>query len=79
MPSSPSKITRNTLLPLSIITGIVGGSIWLTSLFNATHSKLDLLIEDHEASWSIFDQRLFVLELKLLNPDMKVPEIKEDP
>ena len=75
----PSTITKNTLLPISVVVGVLGGVIWLTSLFNATNAKLDLLIETQETHWTKVDQRLFALELKLLNPDLIIPTVEEAP
>lgn len=72
-------ISKKTLMPLGATAAVLGGVIWLTTLFNLTNAKLDLLIETQSTHWTNVDQRLFALELQMLNPTLNVPTVEEHP
>jgi hypothetical protein len=75
---TPHTLSKNTLMPLGLVISALGVIVWLTTLFNMTNAKLDLLIETQQTHWTKVDQRLFALELQLLNPTMLIPTVREE-
>ena len=67
-------ITQKTLLPLSLVIALCGGVVWMSSQLNAIHYKLDALESGMRNNWTEHDMENWGLKLKLVNPDIILPE-----
>ena len=69
-------INKDTLLPLGLVIVICTGLLWISNELNAINYKLTNLTEKLEDQWTKRDMENWGLKLKLENPEITIPEIK---
>lgn len=87
---SNDKLTRDTLIPIGLVVGIVvafaSGAVWLNTKLQSIDFNMEMLRQelkavtlkletDHREHWSTRDMQLWAKLLKAQNPDMNIPEI----
>jgi hypothetical protein len=71
------QITKDTLIPLSMVVTLCGGVIWISTQLNHINYKLDILETKLQDQWTKRDMENWGLKLKLDNPDIIIPEVKQ--
>ena len=71
-------ITKDTLMPLGLVILICGGVVWISTELGSINHKLDSLEEKLEDQWTKRDMENWGLKLKMLNPDMDLPQFSGD-
>lgn len=71
------QITKDTLIPLSMVVTLCGGVIWISTQLNHINYKLDILENKLQDQWTKRDMENWGLKLKLDNPDIIIPEVKQ--
>ena len=69
-------ITKETLMPLGMVIALCGGVVWISSQLSLIHNKLELLEAILEEQWTKRDMENWGLKLKLQNPEIEIPAIK---
>ena len=84
------KLTRDTLIPIGLVAGIVvaiaTGAVWLNTKLQAINFEMAMvrqelsavskkLEEDQREHWSTRDMELWTKLLRAQNPSMKIPDI----
>ena len=70
-------LTKETLMPLGMVIALCGGVVWISTQLTNINYKLDMLEEKLEDQWTKRDMENWGLKLKLENPDIEVPGIKD--
>ena len=70
-------IGKETLMPLGMVIALCGGVVWISTQLTNINYKLDMLEEKLEDQWTKRDMENWGLKLKLENPDIEVPGIKD--
>jgi len=76
--SRDGTINEKTRIPLGIavatITAFMGGAIWLNNSLNKIDARLALIEGGTRDRFSGADMRIWVMQLRLDNPTLKIPE-----
>ena len=70
-------ITKDTLMPLGLVLAICGGVVWISTQLNNINHKLDMLETRLEDQWTRRDMENWGLKLKMGNPDIVIPDLKD--
>jgi len=78
MPTQEKKMTisKDTLMPLGMVIALCGAVVWISSQLSLIHNKLELLESSLEEQWTKRDMENWGLKLKLENPEIEIPGIK---
>ena len=77
--TEPKKmaLSKDTLIPLGMVIALCGGVVWIsTQLTNIDH-KLDMLETRLEDQWTRRDMENWGLKLRMGNPDIIIPEVRD--
>ena len=74
MEGKKSLISKDTLMPLSMVIALCGGVIWISNQLGSINHKLDLLEQKLEDQWTVRDMENWALKLKLENPEITLPD-----
>lgn len=69
-------ISKETLLPVGFAIALCAGAVWMSTQLNNINYKLDSLEEKLEDQWTKRDMTNWALNLKLQNPNLELPVIK---
>lgn len=77
--NSDKKLTlsRETLMPISMVIAICGGVVWISTQLNNINYKLDMLETKLEDQWTTRDMENWGLRLKMQNPDIIIPDLED--
>jgi hypothetical protein len=64
-------ITENTVIPISLMLSLVGGIVWLTTIYNKTEAHEESL-RKIESKQEAYLQNLEVIKVKLARIEMKL-------
>jgi hypothetical protein len=70
-------LTKETLMPLGMVLALCGGVVWISTQLTNINHKLDSLEEKLEDQWTYRDMENWGLKLKLENPDITIPTLKD--
>jgi len=70
-------ISKETLMPLGMVVALCGGVVWISSQLSGINYKLDMLESSLEDQWTTRDMENWGLKLKLENPEITIPELKD--
>ena len=70
-------ISKETLMPLGMVVALCGGVVWISSQLSGINYKLDMLESGLEDQWTTRDMENWGLKLKLENPEITIPELKD--
>jgi len=70
-------LTKETLMPLGMVIALCGGVVWISTQLTNINYKLDALEEKLEDQWTKRDMDNWGLRLKLENPDITLPDLKD--
>jgi len=70
-------LTKETLMPLGMVLALCGGVVWISTQLTNINHKLDSLEEKLEDQWTYRDMENWGLKLKLQNPDITIPKLKD--
>ena len=69
-------LSKETLMPLGMVIALCGGVVWISSQLTNINYKLDMLEEKLEDNWTRRDMENWGLKLKMENPTIVIPELK---
>jgi hypothetical protein len=70
--------SKETLMPLGMVISLCAGVVWISTELGSINHKLDSLEEKLEDQWTKRDMENWGLKLKMLNPDMDLPQFSGD-
>jgi hypothetical protein len=70
-------LTKETLMPLGMVIALCGGVVWISTQLTNINYKLDSLEEKLEDQWTHRDMENWGLKLKLVNPNISIPDIDD--
>lgn len=76
---STSELSEKTKVPLGLvaatIVAFIGGALWINNSLNQIRSELALIKFGVNNTLSSRDMELWIMKLRLENPELKVPEL----
>ena len=69
-------LSKETLMPLGMVIALCGGVVWISTQLSGINYKLDMLEEKLEDNWTRRDMENWGLKLKLENPEIAIPTLK---
>lgn len=80
---SEARITRETTISIALLTGLLSVSVVGTWRFASWSARLearlaaieDAIREGHDDPWDGQDMRRWVREMRLHNPDLRIPDV----
>tara|TARA_R110000796_G_scaffold186513_2_gene303437 strand:- start:1579 stop:1818 length:240 start_codon:yes stop_codon:yes gene_type:complete len=69
-------LSKETLMPLGMVIALCGGVVWISTQLSGINYKLDMLEEKLEDNWTRRDMENWGLKLKLENPEIQIPVLK---
>ena len=75
-PDKKTFITKDTLMPLGMVIALCGGVVWISTQLTNINYKLDMLEEKLEDNWTRRDMENWGLKLRMENPDIILPLLK---
>lgn len=70
-----TTITKETLLPLSLVAILCSGVIWINSSLLEINYKLSTIEDSLDTKFTTYDAERWVHELKVRNPQLDIPEV----
>lgn len=70
-------LSRETLMPISMVIAICGGVVWISTQLNNINYKLDMLETKLQDQWTTRDMENWGLRLKMQNPNIIIPDLED--
>lgn len=70
-------LSRETLMPISMVIAICGGVVWISTQLNNINYKLDMLESKLQDQWTTRDMENWGLRLKMQNPNIIIPDLED--
>lgn len=70
-----TTITKETLLPLSLVAILCSGVIWINSSLMKINYRLGAIEQSLDTKFTTYDAERWVNEFKLRNPQLDIPEV----
>ena len=72
------KITKETLLPVSLVAAICAGVIWINSTLIEINYKLETIEAKLEDKFTKSEMENWILRFKMENPNITIPKVIEE-
>lgn len=76
-----SELNEKTKVPLGLVVAaimaFIGGALWINNSLNQIRSELALIKFGVNNTLSSRDMELWIMKLRLENPNLKVPELNK--
>ena len=72
------KITRETLLPVSLVAAICAGVIWINTTLIEINYKLETIEAKLEDKFTKSEMENWILRFKMENPNITIPKVIEE-
>ena len=80
---SESELNEKTKLPLglviSCIVAFLGGALWISNSLNRIDNRLASMERQVNDRWTSADMKLWAMQLRMDNPNLKVPNTHQLP
>lgn len=72
-----SVISKETLLPMSLVLLLCTGVVWINSTLLEINYKLDTIEEKLEDKFTRSEMDKWILRFQLENPEINIPEVSD--
>jgi len=72
-----SVISKETLLPMSLVLLLCTGVVWINSTLLEINYKLDTIEEKLEDKFTRSEMDKWILRFQLENPEISIPEVSD--
>ena len=72
-----SVISKETLLPISLVFILCAGVVWINSTLLEINYKLDTIEEKLEDKFTRSEMDKWILRFQLENPEISIPEVAD--